>query len=183
MTTKIELALPAVARSASVTETPLGRLTVPSRAIPERRVMVDPEELSRLRDAARAAAAGAHAPYSGFAVGAALIMADDADRRVFLGANVENASYGGTICAERTAITQAAAAGFRQLSVLAVSCSKALHARLADRSPCGICRQVIAEFAVEMPPSLVLIDSGEDDSLGEILDLERLLPYPFRLGR
>lgn len=183
MSGKIELALPAVVRTAAVTETPVGRLTVPSRAIPERRVMVDPEELARLRDAARAAAAGAHAPYSGFTVGAALIMADDPDRRVFLGANVENASYSGTICAERTAIAQAVAAGFRQISVLAVSCAQALHARLADRSPCGICRQVIAEFATDAPPSLVLIDSGEDDALGEVLDLERLLPYPFRLER
>lgn len=183
MSAKIELTLPAVARTAAVTETPLGRLTVPSRAVPERRVMVDPAELARLRDAARAAASGAHAPYSGFTVGAALVMADDPDRRVFSGANVENASYGGTICAERTAITQAASAGFRQLSVLAVSCTQALHARLADRSPCGICRQVIAEFAIEAPPSLVLIDSGEEDALGEILDLDRLLPYPFRLKR
>lgn len=179
----IELMLPAVARTAAVTQTPLGRLTVPSRAIPERRVLVDPEELARLRDAARAAAANAHAPYSGFSVGAALVMADDPERRVFRGTNVENASYGGTICAERTALTQASSAGFRKLSVLAVSCARALHARLADRSPCGICRQVIAEFATDEPPSLVLIDSGEDGSLGEILDLERLLPYPFRLDR
>ncbi len=183
MSGKIELTLPAVARTASVTETPLGRLTVPSRTIPERRLTVDPAELARLRDAARTAAAGAHAPYSGFTVGAALVMADDPDRRVFTGANVENASYGGTICAERTAIAQAASAGFRRLAVLAVSCTQALHARLADRSPCGICRQVIAEFATDRPPSLVLIDSGDDDALGEILDLERLLPYPFRLDR
>lgn len=177
----IELVLPAVARSAAATETPLGRLTVPQRAVPERRVMVDPAELGRLRDAARAAAARAHAPYSDFTVGAAVIMADDPDRRVFLGANIENASYGATICAERTAITQAAAAGFRRISVLAVSCSKALHARLADRSPCGICRQVIAEFAGDQPPTLVLVDSGEEGALGDVLDLDRLLPYAFRL--
>jgi len=177
----IELVLPAVARSAAATETPLGRLTVPQRAVPERRVMVDPEELGRLRDAARAAATRAHAPYSDFTVGAAVIMADDPDRRVFLGANIENASYGATICAERTAITQAAAAGFRRISVLAVSCTKSLHARLADRSPCGICRQVIAEFAADQPPTLVLVDSGEEGTLGDILDLDRLLPYAFRL--
>lgn len=183
MGAKIELTLPAVARSASVTETPLGRLTVPSRAIPERRVMVDPEELARLRDAARAVAARAHAPYSGFTVGAALVMADDPDRRVFVGTNVENASYGGTICAERTALTQAAASGFRQIAVLAVSCTQALHARLAERSPCGVCRQVIAEFATDAPPSLVLVDSGENDALGEVFDLDRLLPYAFKLDR
>lgn len=181
MSARIEVVLPAVARAAATTETPLGRLTVPQRAVPERRVLVDPEELGRLRDAARAAATRAHVPYSDFTVGAALVMADDPDRRVFLGANIENASYGATICAERTAISQAAAAGFRKISVLAVSCSKALHARLADRSPCGICRQVIAEFAADQPPSLVLIDSGEDGVLGDILDLDRLLPYAFKL--
>lgn len=183
MTGPVELVLPAVARAAAVTQTPLGRLTVPSRDIPERRVMVDPVELARLRDAARDVAQRAHAPYSGFAVGAALVMADDPERRVFVGSNVENASYGGTICAERTAITQAAAAGFRRLAVLAVTCTQALHARLSDRSPCGICRQVIAEFAVDSPPTLVLVDSGEADALGEILDLDRLLPYAFKLDR
>lgn len=181
MSAMIELVLPAVARSAAATETPLGRLSVPQRAVPERRVMVDPEELSRLRDAARAAAARAYAPHSGFTVGAALVMADDPERRVFVGANVENATYGATICAERTAITQAAAAGFRRIAVLAVSCTQALHARLADRSPCGICRQVISEFAGEQPPSLILIDSAEEGVLGDILDLDRLLPYAFRL--
>ena len=144
MTASVELVLPAEAGPAAATDTPLGRLTVPARALPERRVMVDPAELARLRDAARAAAAGAHAPYSGLGVGAALVMADDPQRRVFLGANVENASYGATICAERTAIAQAAAAGFRRIAVLAVSCAQALDAPLADRSPCGICRQVIA---------------------------------------
>lgn len=183
MTGTVELVLPAVAGSTAATETPLGRLTVPGPTLPERRVMVDPAELARLRDAARAAAAGAHAPYSGFRVGAALIMADDPQRRVFLGANVENASYGATICAERTAIAQAAAAGFRRIAVLAVSCAQALDAPLADRSPCGICRQVIAEFAADSPTSLVLVDSGEDGVLGEVLDRDRLLPHAFRLER
>lgn len=183
MSAKVELALPAVTRPAAAMETAAGRLIVPSRNIPERRVMVDPAELARLRAASRAAAAGAHAPYSGFTVGAALIMADDPDRRVFVGANVENASYGGTICAERTAIAQAASAGFRRIAVLAVSCTQALHAPLADRSPCGICRQVIAEFAGDAPPTLVLVDSAEDGTLGEILDLDRLLPHAFRLER
>lgn len=181
MSGKLELVLPPVLRTEATTDTPLGRLTVPSRSVPERRVMVDPEELSRLRDAARAAATGAHAPYSSFHVGAALIMADDPDRRVFTGANVENASYGGTICAERTAITQAAATGFRRIALLAVSCVQALDAPLADRSPCGICRQMIAEFASDAPATLVLVDSGAEGALGDILDLDRLLPYAFAL--
>lgn len=181
MTGRVELVLPAVVLPAAATATPLGRLTVPRHSIPERRVRVDPAEFARLRDAARAAAAGAYAPHSGFTVGAALVMADDPERRVFLGANIENATYGATICAERTAITQAAAAGFRRIAVLAVSCTRALDAPIADRSPCGICRQVIAEFAAEQPPSLVLVDTGEEGALGDVLDLDRLLPYAFRL--
>jgi len=179
----VELVLPAIERPAVTAITAHGRLTVPGCAIPERRVSVDPDELARLRDAARAAAARAHAPYSGFAVGAALIMADDPARRVFTGVNVENATYGATVCAERNVIVQAAAAGFRRIAVLAVSCARALDAPLADRSPCGICRQTMTEFASQSPPSLILIDGGGDGVLGDILDLDRLLPYAFSLKR
>jgi len=179
---RIELVLPAVDRDPVPTVTAAGRLVVPGRAIPERRVTVDVEELARLRDAARAAALSAHCPYSGFHVGAALVMADDPAGRVFTGSNVENASYGGAICAERTAITAASAAGFRRIRLLAVSCADALDVAVHLRSPCGICRQVIAEFTGDDPATLILIDSGEDGTLGEILDLDRLLPYAFRLG-
>ncbi|NQW12000.1 MAG: cytidine deaminase [Alphaproteobacteria bacterium] len=173
--------LPAVDRAAAVTETPLGRLTVPAQVLPERRVTVDLTTLLALRDAARSAAANAHAPYSRFTVGAAAIMADDPQRRMIIGANVENATYGATICAERTALAQAAALGFRRVELLAVSCTQALDAPLADRSPCGICRQTIAEFASDDPPTLVLVDGGGADAIGDLLDIDRLLPHGFRL--
>lgn len=182
MGTRVELVLPAVDRPDATTPTPLGRLTVPGRAIPEKTVSVEAEEIARLRDAAREVAGRAHAPYSRFRVGAALIMADDPERRVIAGANVENASYGGTICAERTALTQAASLGFRRLELLVVSCVATLDAPVADRSPCGICRQVIHEFAGTDPETLVIVDGGGDGALGDVFDLDRLLPYGFTLG-
>ncbi len=180
---RVDLLLPAVERAALETPTPHGRLTVPGRAIPEKRVSLDVDDVARLRSAAREAAARAHAPYSRFTVGAALFMADDPERRVIIGSNVENASYGGTICAERTALTHAAALGFRRLELLVVSCVGALEAPIDDRSPCGICRQVIHEFASRSPETLVIVDSGTKDALGDVLDIDRLLPYGFRLNR
>ena len=91
-----------------------------------------------LIDAAIAARLRAYAPYSNFQVGAAVLAADG---RIFTGCNVENLSYGLTICAERNAIFAAVAAGVREFSAMAI---------VADTrqpiSPCGACRQVMAEF-------------------------------------
>ena len=91
-----------------------------------------------LADAARAASAHAHCPYSRFAVGAAVRTADG---RVYMGCNVENASFGLTICAERNAIFQAISAGAREVVAVAV-----YTPTRKPVSPCGACRQVIAEF-------------------------------------
>ena len=103
----------------------------------------------------------AYAPYSGFAVGAAVIAADG---RVFTGCNVENVSYGLTNCAERVAIGAAIAAGAREFLALAV---------VADTqqpiSPCGACRQVMAEFKV---PRVILANRSEHLEFR----LEELLP-------
>jgi cytidine deaminase len=98
-------------------------------------VSVDPIELIAQ---ARACLDRAYAPYSGFPVAAAVL---DDRGRVFTGVNVENASYGLTMCAERVAIFSAIAAGARRILAVAVTSKK-----VASVPPCGACRQVMAEF-------------------------------------
>lgn len=180
MTTQT-LSLAALVIPDSILETPYGRLRIPGQQIPERRITLDPALLAGLLHSAREAARSAHAPYSHFHVGAALIMADDPEARVFSGANIENSSYGGTCCAERSALFAAASAGFRRLRYLAVSTVDSLDGPLRDRSPCGICRQVIREFCdpADDDGALIFIDNGTEDTLCEVLDIERLLPHGF----
>jgi cytidine deaminase len=123
-----------------------------------------------LLEAAREAALSAYAPYSRFRVGAALL----ADGAVFRGCNVENASYGLAMCAERNAVFAAAAAGHRRIACIAVACVDApVDAAGAALMPCGACLQVIAEFAGPATP--VLVDRAGAFTLGE------LLPRAFRL--
>jgi cytidine deaminase len=101
--------------------------------------MTTPADYTALIAQAIAARERAYCPYSGFAVGAAVLTASE---RIFPGCNVENAAYPATVCAERTALLSAYAAGERELIALAV---------VADTpgpvSPCGTCRQVIHELA------------------------------------
>jgi len=94
--------------------------------------------LRRLEQAARAAAAASHSPYSNFKVGAAVLAGSG---KIYRGTNVENASYGLTQCAERTAIGTAVSAGERRIFAVAVYTPTA-----APTAPCGACRQVIHEF-------------------------------------
>lgn len=118
----------------------------------------------RLVAAARRARARAYAPYSRFHVGAAL-LADDGT--VFVGANVENSSFGLTICAERTAVVSAVANGHRRFRALAL-----VAGRGEPASPCGACRQVLHEFAPDLPLRLVSADGRvRDVRLGELLPL------------
>lgn len=127
---------------------------------------------------AREARARAHAPYSGFAVGSAVRM----DGTIFVGCNVENASYGATLCAERTAIATAVAAGKRSLEWIAISTSAAPEADLSERTPCGVCRQVMGEFAFDK--TLVLLDAGTDSRgrlRAEVIAFDTLLPWRFHL--
>ncbi|KAJ7254362.1 cytidine deaminase [Mycena haematopus] len=106
------------------------------------------EQRESLIEAAFEAKQKAYNPYSKFAVGAALMAADGT---IFKGANIENASYGGTICAERTAFVKAVSEGITSFIALAVVTDVS-----STISPCGMCRQVIREFcALDMPVLLV----------------------------
>jgi cytidine deaminase len=126
------------------------------------------KEFSKLIAAAKSAQRQAHAPYSKFRVGAALLTKSG---KVYTGVNVENASYGLTICAERVAITKAVSEGHRQFKAIAVVApSQAL-------SPCGACRQVLAEFG-EMV--VVCADSRNTRKARRYL-LSELLPHAFQL--
>ena len=108
----------------------------------------------------------AYVPYSKFRVGAALLTKDG---RVFKGCNIENASYGATNCAERTAIFKAVSEGYREFDAIAVVASSGDYA-----SPCGICRQVLAEF---MPDGKVILDSEEKGMVTYLV--RELLPFGF----
>lgn len=108
----------------------------------------------------------AYAPYSKFQVGAALLAESG---RIYTGVNVENASYGATICAERSAISKAITEGEREFEAIAISASE------NPAFPCGICRQVLAEFA---PDITIIVKNGKDL---EAYSLEELLPYSFKL--
>jgi cytidine deaminase len=139
-------------------------------------------DAERLLLAAREAAGRAYAPFSRFHVGAALLMADDAAQHVFTGANVENSSYGLTLCAERSAIVTAVSAGFRRLRLIAVTCASTVTgAPLCDRSPCGACRQVIREFADEH--TRIIIDGAHTlITPPRVVTMEELLPWGFCFG-
>ena len=118
---------------------------------------------------ARESQARAHAPYSGFRVGAVL---EAADGTLFGGCNVENASLGLTLCAERGALAAAVAAGKREFArlVLVTDGEEAV-------APCGACRAVLSEFSPGLP---ILSEAGEDR---REWTLNELLPHPFHLDR
>ncbi len=129
-------------------------------------MMSVPPELVSLVEAAREAREKAYCPYSNFAVGAAALTASG---RVIAGCNVENAAYGSTICAERTALVSAYALGERNIVALAV---------IADTpgpvSPCGACRQMIFELS---PNATVIL--ANTNGISVVTSPQKLLPNGF----
>lgn len=107
----------------------------------------------------------AYAPYSHYAVGAALLGEDGT---IYTGCNVENASYGGTICAERTALVKAVSEGGRRFTAICVITEN-------GGSPCGICRQVLYEFN----PDMSVILASPNGAIVKIYTLRELLPDGF----
>ncbi len=120
-----------------------------------------------LLDVAQAAREQAYAPYSRFRVGAALLTEKGT---IYRGCNVENVSYGLTICAERVAIQTAVAAGERDFKAVAIVTGAATPA-----SPCGACRQVLAEFGSD----LQVVLPGADDGAPSVRPLSEYLPFGF----
>ncbi len=136
-----------------------------SEAAPVDRPALDEAALEGLVEAARAVREQAYAPYSGFAVGAALL----AEGRVFTGVNVENASYPISVCAERNAVAAMVAAGGRRVDAVAVVTDGA-----TPTPPCGGCRQCLWEFG---PEAVVLAVTLKGDRAR--WPLAELLPHAF----
>lgn len=120
----------------------------------------------KLVEEALAARENAYVPHSGYPVGAALLTSDGT---VFRGVNVENASYGLAICAERSAIAAAVTDGHRVFQAIAIATEN-------GGSPCGACRQVLAEFNPDLP--VLLVSSQQPDRIVE-KDMSTLLPDQF----
>jgi cytidine deaminase len=120
---------------------------------------------------AREAKERAYAPYSGFRVGAALLSRDG---RVFTGVNVENASIGLSVCAERNAIARAVADGITDFERLAIVTDETAEPTM----PCGVCRQVMWEFSHDLP---VIVESGAGHRVETTI--AELFPRPFTTYR
>ena len=123
-----------------------------------------------LLQAARLAADNAYAPYSRFPVGAALLTVEG---EIITGVNVENASFGLTICAERTAVVKAVSEGKRRFKAIAVWATQRPYGSV---TPCGACRQVLAEF-LEADCPVIMADSTTGQT--KALTMKALLPEAF----
>jgi cytidine deaminase len=132
---------------------------------------MDSQILKKAVETALNARNNAHVPYSGFKVGAAVITRKG---EVFAGVNVENSSFGATVCAERIALFSAVTQGCKE-DIEAVVIASVLDGKAVF--PCGICRQVLADFNPEMKIILVNADTGE---IEKELSLESIFPDQFK---
>ena len=130
------------------------------------------QTFSFLVEKAISAREASYSPYSNFAVGAALLCADGT---VFTGANIENASYSPTICAERVAFFSAVHNNHREFSAIAIVGGNAGEAISKFCPPCGVCRQVMSEFCGK---DFTIFLEGENSDIIEIT-LGELLPFAF----
>lgn len=131
------------------------------------------QELTDLLDAAQAVREHSYSPYSHFKVGAA-ILTKDGD--IFVGTNIENASYGLTNCAERSALFSAVSAGQRRFRALALVTQKLPGVKF--NSPCGACRQALSEFMAPDTPIYMAVLDGEKRTV-YCKQLQELMPFPF----
>ena len=129
--------------------------------------MIDTEMKTKLLAAAVKAAKNSYSPYSHFAVGAAILTKGG---NIYLGTNIENVSYGGTVCAERVAVWKAVSEGELEMEAIAV-----VGPGTKEGYPCAICRQVLLEFGLDM---LVISGDAQGNYLGE-RTLRDLVPFPF----
>lgn len=134
--------------------------------------MITDMERQNLISAAIAARDQAYSPYSHYAVGAALLTSTN---RIITGCNIENASYGATNCAERTAFFKAISEGERSFKAIAITGGMAGEQQVDFAYPCGICRQVMQEFG---GPDFVVIAAKSPEIYKEFT-LENLLPFGF----
>jgi cytidine deaminase len=137
---------------------------------------LNPDESEALQRAATLAAEKAHAPYSKFRVGAALLLDDGA---TVTGCNVENASYGLTICAERSAVVRAVSEKGPKIRIRAIAVD---NLNGAASAPCGACRQVLSEFALEDAIILFPAAHGKGERGFESRPFFDLLPFSFKPG-
>ena len=134
---------------------------------------MDKKTVDALVERAVEARKKSYCPYSGFAVGAALLSEDG---KCYTGANVENASFTPTICAERVAFFQAVHEGKRKFSAIAIVGGKADEALSSFCAPCGVCRQVMSEFC---DGDFIIVTANRDRTKVDVSTFEQLLPHSF----
>lgn len=126
---------------------------------------IDKNKIKELIALAKSVSLNAYAPYSNFKVGAVVLTKSG---KIYTGVNIENASFGATVCAERVAIFKAVSEGERDLKMIVVYTNSENLS-----SPCGICRQVMVEFAKD----LIIVVSNDKEY--KIYTLKEILPHPF----